>query len=77
MNGTEPTTCNFSEPLGVLPRSYRIHWTPSRKAQVVRAVQTGVLSFDDARKRYKLSHSEFLGWKHALAQKGLEGLQLH
>ncbi len=76
MQQTDFKSSNFSEPLGVLPRSHRVHWTPSRKAQVVRAVQIGLLSFEDARKRYMLSRSEFQSWQRCLTEKGLEGLRI-
>ena len=46
-----------------LPPSYRVHWSKSRKADVVRAVQNEVLSFHEARSQYLLSRSEFEQWK--------------
>jgi hypothetical protein len=57
-----------------LPRSYTTRWNASRKAAVVRAVQTGVIGFDKARALYRLSRSEFDSWARTLAEDGLDGL---
>ncbi|MEL7447079.1 MAG: DUF1153 domain-containing protein [Pseudomonadota bacterium] len=46
-----------------LPRSHRVHWSKSRKADVVRAVRDQVISFEEARERYLLSRSEFEQWE--------------
>jgi len=46
-----------------LPASHRVHWSKSRKADVVQAVEDDVISFHEARKRYLLSRSEFEQWK--------------
>jgi uncharacterized protein DUF1153 len=60
--------------LADLPKSRRVHWTPRLKADVVRAVHGGLLSFDEARERYALSREEFRTWEvgcGALAPYGL------
>lgn len=46
-----------------LPKSHDINWTQARKAEVVRAVRDKLISFDEARWRYLLSHSEFRQWE--------------
>ncbi len=46
-----------------LPSSHRVHWSKTRKAEVVRAVHDEVISFAEARERYLLSRSEFEQWK--------------
>ena len=51
-------------------------WVARRKAQVVKAVQTGLLSLDEALARYRLTVEEFAGWQRALYRDGLEGLQI-
>lgn len=51
-----------------LPRSHRIHWSDSRKADVVRAVREDVISFDEARERYLLSRTEFREWEERYAE---------
>lgn len=49
-----------------LPKSHDINWTEARKAEVVRAVRDKLISFDEARWRYLLSHSEFRQWERQL-----------
>ena len=46
-----------------LPKSHRIHWSKSRKADVVRAVRDEITSFQEARDRYLLSRKEFEQWE--------------
>lgn len=46
-----------------LPKSHRAHWSPARKAGVVRAVHERAMSFHEARERYLLSRSEFEEWE--------------
>lgn len=46
-----------------LPKSHRVHWSPERKADVVRAVHDRAISFHEARARYLLSRSEFEDWE--------------
>lgn len=46
-----------------LPKSHRVHWSEQRKADVVRAVRDKLITFDEARWRYLLSHSEFRTWE--------------
>lgn len=50
-------------------------WVASRKAVVVRAVQHGLLSRDDALARYGLSDEEFDGWCQAIRRHGLGALR--
>lgn len=59
----------------VLPESYDVHWSTARKADVVRAVRDKLISFDEARWRYLLSHSEFKSWQSDLAKRGQDDLQ--
>lgn len=46
-----------------LPKSHRVHWSPAKKADVVRAVHDRAISFHEARERYLLSRSEFEEWE--------------
>ena len=50
-----------------LPKSHKVHWSASRKAEVVRAVHDRAISFHEARKRYLLSRSEFESWERDYA----------
>lgn len=46
-----------------LPRNHRVHWSKARKDEVVRAVRSQAISFNEARERYLLSHTEFEQWE--------------
>ena len=58
-----------------LPEATTTRWVPRRKAQVVAAVQGGVLSLDEACSRYALTVEEFLSWQRAIDRFGLQGLR--
>ena len=59
-----------------LPPRETTHWVASRKAQVVTAVQRGLLSLDEALVRYRLTIEEFVSWQRGLHHHGLQGLQV-
>ncbi|MBV9046227.1 MAG: DUF1153 domain-containing protein [Alphaproteobacteria bacterium] len=61
--------------LADLPPADTVRWVPRRKAQVVAAVRSGVLTLDEACTRYALTVEEFLTWQHAIEKFGLEGLR--
>lgn len=46
-----------------LPESHDIHWSDSRKREVVNAVRDRLITFDEARWRYLLSRKEFETWE--------------
>ena len=56
------------------PRETR-RWVMRRKAQVVAAVRSGLLTFEEACERYTLSEEEFKSWMNLLDQHGLRGLR--
>jgi hypothetical protein len=62
-----------ASPAEALPESYTIHWVARRKAQVVEAVRRGLLSFDEACSRYKLSVEEFREWRRAFTSDSVTG----
>ena len=51
-------------------------WVASRKATVVRGVEAGLLSLEDACSRYAISVDEFFLWQHRLARHGARGLRV-
>ena len=51
-------------------------WVPRRKAQVVAAVRVGVISLDEACRRYALTIEEFVTWQRAIDKFGLAGLRI-
>ena len=56
-----------------LPNTKR--WVVRRKAEVVAAVRGGLLSLDDACKRYQLTIDEFMIWQRLIDRHGLPGLR--
>lgn len=59
-----------------LPPPNTKRWVIRRKAQVVTAVRSGIISLDDACSRYKLSIEEFLSWQRLIDSHGLAGLRV-
>jgi len=59
-----------------LPSAGSTRWVMRRKAEVVLAVEGGLLSLEDACGRYSLTLDEFSCWQHGLAQHGLRGLRV-
>jgi hypothetical protein len=51
-------------------------WIPRRKAQVVRAVEAGLLTRDEACRLYRLSEEELESWRRALHEDGEAGLRI-
>ena len=48
-------------------------WVVRRKAEVVSAVNGGLLTVDEACERYGLSLEEFAGWQRAVDRSGMPG----
>jgi hypothetical protein len=61
--------------LADLPARDTKRWVIRRKAEVVAAVDGGLLSLDEACTRYSLSVEEFLSWERAIRRYGLSGLR--
>lgn len=59
-----------------LPPPGTMRWGVRSKAAVVAAVHGGVLTLEEACKRYALSTAEYLSWESGYADFGLEGLGL-
>jgi hypothetical protein len=58
-----------------LPAPDTKRWVIRRKAEVIAAVRGGLLSLNDACKRYNLSIDEFLIWRCQIERHGLPGLR--
>jgi hypothetical protein len=58
-----------------LPPEDTKRWVIRRKAEVVAAVRGGLLSLDEACKRYTLTVEEFLSWQQSIDKHGLAGLR--
>jgi hypothetical protein len=58
-----------------LPAPNVKRWTIRRKAAVVIAVRNGVLTREEACRRYELSEEELLSWEQSFEAHGLPGLR--
>ena len=59
-----------------LPPSGTKRWVPRRKAVIVNAVRTGVISLEEVCRRYGLSVEEFHAWECAIDTHGVPGLRV-
>ena len=58
-----------------LPPPNTKRWVIRSKAEVVAAVRGGLISLEDACKRYTLTVEEFLSWQRSIEKHGLAGLR--
>ncbi len=77
-NGVRHVIGPTGEPLTVddLPPPNTKRWVIRRKAEVVAAVRGGLITLEEACKRYSLSVEEFLSWQRAIDRNGLPGLRV-
>ena len=61
--------------LADLPSPGTKRWVIRRKAEVVAAVRGGLLSLEEACRRYALNPDEFLSWERCLDRFGVDGLR--
>ena len=68
----------LGEPLTLesLPPATTSRWVVRRKAEVVSAVNGGLLTVDEACERYGLSLEEFASWQRAVDRSGMPGLRV-
>src|ERR1700736_129365 len=59
-----------------LPPPDTKRWVTRRKAVIVNAVRTGVISLEEVCRRYELSVEELLAWEHAIDTHGVPGLRV-
>jgi hypothetical protein len=62
--------------LETLPPPDTRRWVVRRKAEVVAAVNGGLLSIDEVCERYGLTLEEFAGWQRAVDRSGMQGLRV-
>ena len=62
--------------LADLPRPGTLRWVARRKAEVVAAVEGGLLSTETACAMYTLSLDELLSWQQTLTRRGIRGLRI-
>ncbi|MEJ6394714.1 DUF1153 domain-containing protein [Gymnodinialimonas sp. 2305UL16-5] len=58
-----------------LPPADTTRWVASRKAAVVRAVDFGLMTEEEAIRTYSLSEEELDSWRHAVARHGEKALK--
>ncbi len=62
--------------LADLPSPDTKRWVIRRKAQVVAAVRGGLISLEEACKRYSLTTEEFFIWQSMIDEHGMAGLRV-
>ena len=65
------------EPMTIedLPSPDTKRWVVRRKAEVVAGVRNGLISLEEACRRYSLSVEEFLSWQRLIEDHGMRGLR--
>ncbi len=58
-----------------LPDAQTRRWVASRKAAVVKAVDFGLITADEAKETYALTAEELDAWRHAVAKHGVAALK--
>jgi len=68
----------LGEPLTLdsLPPPSTTRWVVRRKAEVVAAVNGGLLTVDEVCERYSLTVEEFATWQRAIDRSGMPGLRV-
>lgn len=68
----------LGEPLTLdsLPSPDTSRWVVRRKAEVVAAVNGGLLSIDEVCRRYNLTLEELASWQRAVDRSGMAGLRV-
>ena len=59
-----------------LPPTNTRRWVIRRKAEVVAAVNGGLLTIDEVCDRYSLTLEEFASWQRAVDRSGMQGLRV-
>ena len=62
--------------IACLPAPRTARWVARRKAQVVAAVNGGLLTIEEACERYSLALEEFASWQRAVDRSGMAGLRV-
>jgi transposase-like protein len=73
------TTCGFARTKSAaveLPPPDTKRWTARRKAAVVEAALSGIMTIEEVCCRYALSVEEFLSWYNTIQRHGVRGLRI-
>lgn len=71
-----PFSTDYDSGEAELPSPNTKRWVIRRKAAVVDAVKSGMLTLEQACERYKLSTEEFFTWQTLVEQHGVPGLRV-
>lgn len=76
---TRPTS--VAGPLGPLtiddlPSSCTTNWVSRRKAEVLAAIDGGMLALEDACDKYRISPEELAAWRRSVDRAGIPGLRV-
>lgn len=76
---TRPTS--VAGPLGPLtiddlPSSGTTYWVSRRKAEVLAAIDGGMLALEDACEKYRISPEELAAWRRSVDRAGIPGLRV-
>ena len=79
INGGRPKS--VMGPLGPLtlddlPSSITTHWVSRRKAELLAAIDGGLLTVEEACGRYRLSLEELAAWRRSVDRAGIAGLRV-
>jgi hypothetical protein len=68
----------LGEPLTIkdLPPPSTKRWVVRRKAEVVAAVNGGLMTIEEVLERYTLTLEEFASWQRAVDRSGMQGLRV-
>jgi hypothetical protein len=75
MDDTSEVFADAPKKLSDLPSPNTKRWVIRRKAAVVYAVHSGLLTLEQACDRYKLSSEEFDSWRRLIDAHGVRGLR--
>ena len=69
-------TSRMKSSIAELPPTNTRRWVARRKAAVVAAVSSGMLTIQEACRRYQMSEEELLAWQRAFESYGIIGLRV-
>jgi hypothetical protein len=59
-----------------LPSSNTTHWTSRRKAELMAAIDGGLIDLAEAFKEYRLTSEELAAWRETVGRAGIPGLRV-
>ena len=59
-----------------LPSPTAAYWVARRKAELLAAIDCGLIGLDEACKRYRLSGEELRSWRRTVERAGIPGLRV-